>query len=183
MTARASYVSLGPPVTALIASVVSRLDIGSTPGALVTISTDGLTNPDGNRVMLPLDPTYSTRRWLKLGLTLTGVLAGAVFGVVLTRLGKIVSGAPPATLANYAWNAAVFAVLAGVVSPIVSWSALRRVPVWRTVVEPLGYAIAGGAAAVIAGPIGLGLGFLRLHRRYMEPSALPSPRPADETVR
>jgi hypothetical protein len=69
---------------------------------------------------------------------------------------------------------------------------LRRVPVWRTVVEPLGYAIAGGVAAVIAGsgllllalpPIGLGLGFLRLHRRYAEPSALLSPRPADKTLR
>lgn len=135
------------------------------------------------------DPTYTTRRWLKAGLTVSGVVAGAVFGLVLTRLGKIVAGAPPASLANYAWNAAVFALLGGIVSPIVSWSALRRVPVWRTVVEPLAYAIAGGAAAVIVGsgllllalpPAGLVLGFVRLRYRYGDANALPSIRTANE---
>ncbi|HEY7236943.1 MAG TPA: hypothetical protein VH539_22475, partial [Gemmatimonadaceae bacterium] len=70
----------------------------------------------------PFDPARATRRWLKFGLTVGGAVAGALFGIVLTRLGKIVADAPPATLANYAWNATVFGVLAGVVSPIVSWS-------------------------------------------------------------
>src|SRR5690348_337277 len=88
---------------------------------------------------------------LTAGQSVTGAIAGAAFGIVLTRLGKIIAGAPPATFANYVWNATVFGVLAGIVSPIISWSALRRVPLWRTVAEPLGYALAGGAAAVVAG--------------------------------
>src|SRR5262245_54190239 len=97
------------------------------------------------------DPQFSTRRWLKVGLTVSGAVAGAAFGIVLTRVGKIVTGAPPATLVNYAWNAATFGILAGIVSPIVSWTALRRAPLWRTVVEPLAYALAGGSAAVVLG--------------------------------
>ena len=104
--------------------------------------------------------------------------------------GKIVTGAPPATLANYAWNAAVFAAMAGIVGPLVSWTALRRVPLWRTVVEPLGYALAGGAVAVVLAvptlllilpPMGLALGFIRLHSRYPESQALLSPRPSTNT--
>ena len=87
---------------------------------------------------MPLfNPYFSTRRWLKAGLAIGGFFAGALFGIALTRLGKIVTDAPPATLANYAWNAAVFGLVAGVISPMVAWSALRRVPLWRTVLEPL----------------------------------------------
>lgn len=135
------------------------------------------------------EPIHATRRWLKIVLTVSGVLAGGIFGLALTRLGKIVSGAPPASLANYLWNAAVFAVLGGIVSPLVSWSALRCVPVWRTLAEPLAYAIAGGAAAVIAGsgllllalpPIGLALGFVRLRHRYGDAPTLPATRTAGE---
>jgi predicted transporter len=136
-----------------------------------------------------VDPQLSTRRWLKLGLAVGGAVAGAAFGIVLTRLGKIVAGAPPATLANYAWNAAVFGVLAGIVSPVVSWSVLRRVPLWRTVIEPLTFAVAGGVAAVIFAapvllfvlpPAGLVLGFVRLQRRYPDPHALSSTLPVNE---
>jgi hypothetical protein len=120
------------------------------------------------------DSSLSTRRWLKVSLTVGGALTGAAFGVVLTRLGKLATGAPPATLANYAWNAAVFGVAAAVISPIVSWSALRRVPLWRTVAEPLAYALAAAAVAVVVAvpvllfalpPAGLLFGFVRLHRR------------------
>jgi hypothetical protein len=142
---------------------------------------------------MPFSETHiSTRRWLKLGLVIGGGLAGAVFGIVLTRLGKIVTGAPPATLANYAWNATVFGVFAGVVSPIVGWNALRRVPLWRTFVEPLAYAVAGGGVAVIAGlpalllilpPAGLALGFMRLHRRYPDAQALITVPQATSTIR
>jgi hypothetical protein len=125
----------------------------------------------------------STRRWLNVGLAVSGFLAGAVFGIVLTRLGKMVTGAPPATLGNYAWNAVACGVMAAIVSPLVSWAALRRVPLWRTVAEPLGYALAGGAAAVVLAtpvlllvlpPLGLALGFVRLQRRYPEPHTLPA---------
>lgn len=112
---------------------------------------------------------------MQIGLVVAGAVAGAVFGLVLTRLGKLATGAPPAPLANYVWNAAVFGALAAVVSPVITWSALRRVPLWRTVAEPLGAAVAGGCGAVILGvpvlllvlpPLGFGLGFANLRRRY-----------------
>ncbi len=121
------------------------------------------------------DLSKATRRWLKVGLTVAGIVAGALFGVVLTVLGKLIADAPPATLGNYVWNAAVFGLFAGVISPTVTWSSLRRVPLWRTIVEPLAFAVAGGVAALVAGsgvllltlpPIGLGLGFGWLSRRY-----------------
>lgn len=137
---------------------------------------------------MAFDPSLSTRRWLKVSLTVAGALSGAAFGIVLTRLGKIVTGAPSATLANYAWNAAIFGVAAGVMSPIISWSAFRRVPLWRTVAEPLAYALAGGAVAtVLAAPVlllalppaGLLIGIVRLHRRYPE-LAPRSAHPANE---
>ena len=67
------------------------------------------------------DSMLSTRRWLKIGLTIGGALSGAAFGIVLTRLGKIVTDAPSATLGNYAWNAAVFGLIGGAVSPVVSF--------------------------------------------------------------
>jgi hypothetical protein len=136
-----------------------------------------------------VDSASSTRRWLVSGLTLAGVVAGAVFGVGLTWIGKIVTGAPPATPGTYAWNAVVLGVIAGIVSPVVSWTALRRVPLWRTIIEPLAYALAGGAAAVVLGtpvlvlalpPAGLALGFFQLHRRYSNPRVLPSTAPADD---
>lgn len=122
-----------------------------------------------------LDHPLSTRRVLQIGLVVAGAVTGAVFGIALTRLGKIATGAPPATLANYLWNAAVFGAIAAVVSPVFTWSELRRVPLWRTLVEPLAAAVAGGCAAVILGvpvlilvlpPLGLGLGFANLRRRY-----------------
>ncbi len=132
----------------------------------------------------------STRRSLQLGLIITGAVAGAVFGLVLTRLGKIATGAPPATLANYVWNAAVFGVMAAVVSPIITWSVLRRVPLWRTVAEPLVAAVVGGCAAMIVGvpvlilvlpPLGLGLGFANLRRRYPDTLAVNTLAPAVDT--
>jgi len=138
-----------------------------------------------------VDPARGTRRWLKVSLTVAGALGGAAFGIILTRFGKIAAAAPPATLANYAWNATVFAVIAGVVSPIVSWSSLRRVPLWRTVVEPLAYALAAGGAGVMLGvpvlsvllpPAGLALGLFSLARRYKEPQSLPSLQPADDAL-
>ncbi len=125
-----------------------------------------------------LKKLFTTRRMLQLGLVVAGAASGAVFGLILTRLGKIAAGAPPATLDNYLWNAAVFAVMAGVLSPLITWSELRRVPLWRTVTEPLVAAVAGGCAAIIVGvpplilllpPVGLALGLANLKRRYPEP--------------
>ena len=129
-----------------------------------------------------LDPHFATRRRLKASLAIAGGSAGFVFGVILTRFAKLVASAPPATLGEYMWNGAWFATLAAVVSPVISWSFLRRAPFWRTVVEPLAWAVAAGTAALIVGvpvlilmlpPVGLTLGFLNLRRRYPDrPPAL-----------
>lgn len=130
------------------------------------------------------NPYFATRRWLKVALVVAGIGSGAVFGLVLTVFGKIVAGAPPATAANYLWNAAVFGALGGIVSPVVAWSALRRVPLWRTVAEPLALAVAGGAAGVLVGsavlflalpPVGLVAGFIRLSRAYPQEPSLDDP--------
>ena len=95
------------------------------------------------------DPARGTRLWITLGLALGGAVAGAAFGIVLTPLGKIVAGAPPADFANYVWNATVFAVFGAFLAPFVTWSGLRRVPLWRTVAEPLAGAIAGAGIGVL----------------------------------
>lgn len=121
------------------------------------------------------DRNLAVQRRIAFGLTIAGFAAGAVFGAALTVLGKIVAGAPPPTLGNYLWNAAVFGGLAAVVSPVVSWAALRNVPLWRTIVEPLALAVAGGAVGVLAGsgilflalpPVALVAGFVHLSRAY-----------------
>jgi hypothetical protein len=39
-----------------------------------------------------LDPQFSTRRRLMLALTVTGAVAGGIFGLALTRIGKIATG-------------------------------------------------------------------------------------------
>ncbi len=141
---------------------------------------------------MPLfDPYFATRRHLKIGLVVAGALAGVAFGVVLTRLGKLATGAPPADFANYVWNAVVFGAIAGIVSPTITWSALQRAPLWRTIAEPLVCATAAGAAAVILGipvlvlllpPVGLALGFLNLRRRYPETRERIATPPANKRL-
>ena len=168
----------------------SRADVPTGAGPLVgvagsvgdvddTFGRSTLATPERGTLlpMALLNPHYATRRYLKVGLILAGALAGAAFGLLLTRLGKLVTGAEDATLANYVWNAGVFGLVAAVVSPIVSWTSLRSVPLWRTIVEPLAWAASGGLAAVVMGvpalilvlpPVGLLLGFVVLGRRYPE---------------
>ena len=130
-----------------------------------------------------LDPVRWTRRWVTLGLTVTGALAGAVGGLALTVLGKIVAGAPPADAANYLWNAGVFGVMGAILGPTVTWSALRRVPLWRTVAEPLVGAVLGAGVGVLLGsgalflllaPVGAAAAVARLERAY-RPKPLPVP--------
>lgn len=128
---------------------------------------------------------FATRRRLKVGLVVAGAVAGAVTGAALTTIGKIVTGAPPATLANYAWNMTVFGLMGAVLTPAIIWSGLRRVPLWRTVAEPLLAGIAGAAIGVLAGPpiafliltpIGIGAAILRLNYAYRDK------RSADRTL-
>lgn len=121
---------------------------------------------------------FTIRTRLHLGLTLAGALAGAVAGAALTPIGKAVAGAPPATFENYLWNMCAFGLLAAIASPLVTWSAFRRVPLWRTVVEPMagailgagvGLALGSGAAFLLLAPLGLVAAMGRLARRYRTP--------------
>ena len=118
---------------------------------------------------------YATRRRLKAGLIIAGGLAGAVGGLALTVLGKIVAGAPAATAANYLWNVAVFGALGAAIAPLITWNEMRRVPLWRAVVEPLAAGLVGagigvmlgsGAAFLILAPLGVGAAYWRLARAY-----------------
>ncbi len=106
-----------------------------------------------------LDPARPVRRWITVGLTLGGAVAGAAVGLALTGLGKILAGAPPADAANFVWNASAFGVIGAVVAPLATWSTLRAVPLWRTVVEPL---IASLVAAGVGVLLGSGVAFLVL---------------------
>ena len=121
------------------------------------------------------DPARATRWRITLGLVVAGALAGAVVGVGFTVLGKMVAGAPPADAANYRWNAMVFGVVGAFVGPLVTWSALRRAPLWRTVTEPLVGALVGAGIGMLIGsgvlfllltPLGAGAAVLRLERRH-----------------
>lgn len=75
-----------------------------------------------------------------------GALGGGVSGVVLTYLGHIISGYPITPgLDVYAWNVGIMAGLGAVFGPPLAWTALRRVPLWRTLLEP---AVAGLLASI-----------------------------------
>lgn len=124
-----------------------------------------------------VDPARPIRRWITLGLLAGGALAGAAVGVGLTVLGKIIAGAPAADFANYRWNAAVFGILGACVAPFVTWAALRRVPLWRTIGEPLVGALLGAGIGTLVGssvllllltPLGAGAAALRLERHYRQ---------------
>jgi hypothetical protein len=126
-----------------------------------------------------MNASRAVRLRLQAGLMLAGAIAGALVGAGMTVLGKIVTGAPAATSANYVWNMAAFGLMAAVVSPLVTWSALRRVPLWRTVVEPLagalvgagiGVALGSGVAFLLLAPLGLAAAMFRLARRYRDPA-------------
>ena len=130
------------------------------------------------------DPARRVRRRITLWLAVAGAAAGAVVGLALTVLGKIVAGAPPATLANYAWNAAVFGTIGALLVPTVTWAGLRRVPLWRAVLEPLAAAVAGAGIGVLLGsgllflvlvPVAATAAVARLAHAYRDP-ALPAPR-------
>ncbi len=82
-----------------------------------------------------------------------GAICGAVAAVFLTFLGNLISGSPsPPGLAVYAWNAQVFALFFAVISPVLAWTMLRRVPLWRAVAEPALGGIVGTVAAGLISP-------------------------------
>ena len=118
---------------------------------------------------------FATRRRLKVGLFAAGVCGGALIGMVLTVFGKVVTGAPPATMSNFLVNAGWFSLFGAIIGPAVTWSALRNVPLWRTVMEPLAAGVAGAAIGVAVGsptlflalvPVGIGASVARLSYSY-----------------
>ena len=128
----------------------------------------------------PYMQQYFATRWrLRFGLIIAGVVGGAIVGAALTILGKIVTGAPPATIPNYVWNIVAFGLFGAVIGPIVTWSALRRVPLWRTMIEPVVAGVAGAAIGVAIGspalflalvPVGIIAAVTRLGFVYREKS-------------
>jgi hypothetical protein len=121
-----------------------------------------------------LDQFFATRRRLKVGLVIAGAVSGALGGAALTVLGKIVTDAPPATPQTYLWNMAFFGVIGAYVSPVITWSSLRRV------VEPLVAGVAGatvgvlfgsGVALLVLAPLGVAAAIARLSYAYRDDQA------------
>ena len=113
-----------------------------------------------------------------------GAVCGALAAIAITAFGKLITGAPPATVSNYLWNVGAFAIIAAIGSPFLTWSALRRVPVWRAITEPALGALAGGAVALAFGmpiaflllmPVGIGVAAWRLQHVFRERIALMPP--------
>ncbi|MES2307014.1 MAG: hypothetical protein V4558_16045 [Gemmatimonadota bacterium] len=115
---------------------------------------------------------------INLLLVVLGAVAGALAGIPLTWLGKIISGAPePATLATYLWNARAMAVMGAVFAPLLAWSTMRRVPLWRAALETaagglvgaiIGMMLASGGLMLFLAGAGISLSAWRLNRAYPE---------------
>ena len=138
-------------------------------------------------------PALRTFR-VTLLLAALGAIGGALAAIPITALGKLFTGAPPASLPNYLWNMAALAAMAAIGSPSLTWSVLRRVPVWRAIVEPAVGGIVGGAVALALGapaaffllmPVGIGAAAWRLQHAFREtvPHALPTAEPDAHLLR
>jgi hypothetical protein len=80
-------------------------------------------------------------------------MGGVIAAVILTILGNILTGAPqPPGRVVYFSNMGVFAVLGAVFSPILAWSMLRRVPLWRAVAEPALGGVLGTVVTFLVAP-------------------------------
>jgi len=121
---------------------------------------------------------------IKLAVCLLSAIAGALVSIPITWLGKVVAAAPPATMANYIWNMWALGLIGAVVGPLVMWSALPRVPLWRAVVQPMVACVLGALAGAMLGSGFAFLGFAiagvvlaswRLNYAYREPPSLLSP--------
>ena len=121
-----------------------------------------------------------TRAKITATLTPFGAGAGIATGVALTYFGNVISGYPiKPPLDTYLWHASLFGILGALVGPPLVWNAMRRVPLWRAVVEPAAAALFGAVAAMVISPalfipfvVTGGLGAVwRLNRVYREPDA------------
>jgi len=90
-----------------------------------------------------------SRAWLlTLTLSALGALGGAVSAIALTYFANLIIAAwHPHGLVSYRWNVAALAVTGALFSPVLAWSLLRNVPLWRAVAEP---ALAAMGATLIS---------------------------------
>lgn len=111
------------------------------------------------------------------GLVAMGGVCGAGAGIALTYLGHVISGYQvPLTLGVYEWNASIMAVIGATLGPPMVWTMLRRVPLWRTLLEPAVAAVAASALSmlfapalfVLAVPAAVTGAALRLQRAYRD---------------
>ena len=66
-----------------------------------------------------------------------GAVAGAVAAVTLSYLGtKVAQAFEPNGRVYYQWAAGQFAIIGAIGTPLLAWSLMRRVPLWRAVGEP-----------------------------------------------
>ncbi len=120
-----------------------------------------------NRVGIPLVR-------INVGLAVVGAVAFGLAAIPFTVLGKIVSGAPfPITTSNYLINIGAFALMGAIFSPLLTWSALRRAPLWRALSEPatggvigatIGTMLGSGPVFLLLAPVGVALAAWRLNR-------------------
>lgn len=114
-------------------------------------------------------------------LAVAGAVGGALAAIVLTPLGNIIANVPlkPGTVV-YTWNIGVFAVIGAIGTPIMAWSLLRRVPLWRAVAEPAAAGVLASLAAMLVAPslfallvpLAIGGAAWRLERSFRGPAEL-----------
>ena len=135
-------------------------------------------------------PNWAVLR-INLLLAVLGAVVGALAAIPLTWVGKVVSGAQPADLANYLWNIRAFGVIGAMFGPLLAWSSLRTVPLWRAALEPAIGAVIGAALCMMTGSgalfvlgtaAGVALPAWRLNRVYRDQQALVAADPQAKTI-
>jgi hypothetical protein len=91
--------------------------------------------------------------WLATSLLAAlGAVTGAAVGAALTLCSSLLFGLPRLPGTEYfLYNMTSFAGLGAVSAPLIAWLGLRRVPLWRAVLEP-------ASVVLVAGLITIGLG-------------------------
>lgn len=105
----------------------------------------------------PKESTPGPGSWTGLKITVAlgaiGGVCGVGVGIALTHLGNVISGYPiPPSADIYAWNAAWMGAIGAVFGPPMVWSMLRRVPLWRTLVEPAVAALGASVLSMLFAP-------------------------------
>jgi|CXWL01.1.fsa_nt_gi hypothetical protein len=130
-------------------------------------------------------PNWAVLR-INLLLAILGAVVGALASIPLTWVGKLIAGAPPATFVNYLWNMRAFSFIGAMFGPVLAWSSLRIVPLWRAALEPaigavigaaLGMMTGSGGLLVLGAAVGVALPAWRLNRVYRDVVPFqPSPK-------